>query len=66
MKDVESPKVKHIQVCTAAALQQALDEATAGTVIELAKGSHEQCGLFVVKEKQGSALLPIPTTSSFR
>lgn len=59
MKDVESPKLKHIQVCTAAALQQALDEATAGTVIELAKGSYEQCGPFVVKEKQGSALLPI-------
>ncbi|MBA2937256.1 hypothetical protein HZF08_02985 [Paenibacillus sp. CGMCC 1.16610] len=37
-------------------LQQALDEATAGTVIELAKGAYEQCGPFVVKEQKGSAL----------
>ncbi|MCY9662689.1 hypothetical protein P5G65_22505 [Paenibacillus chondroitinus] len=40
-------------------LQQALDKAIAGTVLDLAKGAYEQCGPFVVKEKQGSALLPI-------
>ncbi|MDD9268410.1 chondroitinase-B domain-containing protein [Paenibacillus sp. GCM10023248] len=58
-KDVHPPKLKHIEVGTAAELQQALDEATAGTVIALNDGLYEQSGPFVVKDKQGSALLPI-------
>ncbi|MGG1515964.1 polysaccharide lyase 6 family protein [Paenibacillus oryzisoli] len=56
---MQAIKLEHIQVGMAAELQQALDEATAGTVIELKNGSYEQSGPFVIKDKHGSVLQPI-------
>ncbi|UKS28363.1 polysaccharide lyase 6 family protein [Paenibacillus sp. HWE-109] len=53
------PMLTYIKVSTAAELQMALDEAVAGSVIELQNGIYEQSGPFVVKDKQGSDGMPI-------
>lgn len=53
------PPMKVVKVSSSEQLQNALDQAAKGTVIELQNGSYEQNGPFVVKDKQGTAVLPI-------
>lgn len=61
-EDVKPPKLKRVSVRTAEQLQQALDQAVAGTLIELKDGTYEQNGPFIVKDKHGSAAYPIRIT----
>ncbi|MCV4230848.1 discoidin domain-containing protein [Virgibacillus sp. LDC1] len=61
-EDVKLPEMKRVSVSTAEQLQQALDQAVAGTLIELKDGTYEQNGPFVVKDKHGSAVYPIRIT----
>lgn len=53
------PLVQVIKVNTSEALQAALDQAAKGTTIELQNGTYQQAGPFVVKDKKGTAALPI-------
>lgn len=61
-EDVKPPELKRVSVRTAEQLQQALDQAVAGTLIELKDGTYEQNGPFIVKDKHGSAAYPIRIT----
>ncbi|WP_239625800.1 S-layer homology domain-containing protein [Paenibacillus sp. H1-7] len=53
------PVLEIIEVSSAAELQTALDQARPGIEIRLNNGSYEQNGPFVIKDKQGTAALPI-------
>lgn len=57
--DVKNPELKRTTVSTAEQLQQAIDQAGSGTLIELKNGTYEQNGPFVVKDKHGTAAYPI-------
>jgi hypothetical protein len=57
--DIPAPILTKVEVSTAAALQQALDNVTAGTEIILKSGNYEQEGPFVVLNKNGTAVKPI-------
>lgn len=61
-ENVKPPELKRVSVRTAEQLQQALDQAVAGTLIELKDGTYEQNGPFIVKDKHGSAAYPIRIT----
>lgn len=61
-EDVKPPELKRVSVRTAEQLQQALDQAVAGTLIELKDGTYEQNGPFIVKDKHGSSAYPIRIT----
>ncbi|VTR47546.1 Chondroitinase-B precursor [Actinobacillus pleuropneumoniae] len=63
-EDVKPPEMKRVSVRTAEELQQALDQAVAGTLIELKDGTYEQNGPFIVKDKHGSAVYPIRITGN--
>jgi hypothetical protein len=58
-----APVFKVIKVSTAVELQTALDQAQPGNEIRLMNGSYEQNGPFVMKDKQGTAALPIRITA---
>lgn len=58
-----APVLDVIEVGTAAELQTALDQAKPGIEIRLNKGAYEQNGPFVIKDKQGTAALPIRITA---
>lgn len=59
-KPVEPPPpVQVIKVNASEDLQAALDQATKGTTIELQNGTYQQAGPFVIKDKRGTAALPI-------
>lgn len=53
------PPVQVVRVSTADQLQAALDQAAKGMTIELQNGTYEQNGPFVIKDKTGTAALPI-------
>ncbi|KRE49859.1 chondroitinase-B domain-containing protein [Paenibacillus sp. Soil724D2] len=53
------PPVRVVKVNSAEELQNALDQATKGTTIELQNGTYAQNGPFVIKDKAGTAALPI-------
>ncbi|WP_259617991.1 S-layer homology domain-containing protein [Paenibacillus doosanensis] len=57
------PVLDVIPVSTAEQLQTALDQARPGIEIRLKSGSYEQNGPFVIKDKQGTAALPIRITA---
>ncbi|WP_197035571.1 discoidin domain-containing protein, partial [Paenibacillus sp. UNC451MF] len=58
------PALEIINVSTAEQLQTALDQAKPGIEIRLKSGSYEQNGPFVIKDKQGTAALPIRITAA--
>ena len=58
------PTLDIINVSTAEQLQTALDQAKPGIEIRLKSGSYEQDGPFVIKDKQGTAALPIRITAA--
>ncbi|MDD9267146.1 chondroitinase-B domain-containing protein [Paenibacillus sp. GCM10023248] len=53
------PPVRIVKVSSANDLQAALDQAVQGTTIELQNGTYQQNGPFVMKNKMGTAALPI-------
>ncbi|MBA2937664.1 S-layer homology domain-containing protein [Paenibacillus sp. CGMCC 1.16610] len=53
------PPVQVVKVSTSEGLQAALDQAAKGMTIELQNGTYQQMGPFVVKDKKGTAALPI-------
>ncbi|MEC0226363.1 chondroitinase-B domain-containing protein [Paenibacillus alba] len=53
------PPVRVVKVNSAEELQNALDQAAKGTTIELQNGTYQQNGPFVIKDKSGTAALPI-------
>ncbi|OMF37983.1 hypothetical protein BK133_03080 [Paenibacillus sp. FSL H8-0548] len=62
--DFPLPDMTHVSVNTAVELQQALDQAAPGMIIELQNGQYEQAGPFVILNKHGSAALPIKITAA--
>lgn len=62
--DFPLPDMTHVPVNTAVELQQALDQASPGMIIELQNGQYEQAGPFVILNKHGNATLPIKITSA--
>jgi hypothetical protein len=62
--DLPPPALATVQVSSSEQLQQALDNAQPGTIIEVQNGSYEQDGPFVVLNKTGSAAYPIRITAA--
>ena|GEM_PF-1783779 len=62
--DFPLPELTLLKVSSAAELQQALDQAVPGMIIELQNGIYEQSGPFVILNKNGSNTLPIKITAA--
>ncbi|MCR2806795.1 S-layer homology domain-containing protein [Paenibacillus soyae] len=62
--DLPPPVPTTVRVSSAEQLQQAIDDAVPGTVIEVQSGTYEQDGPFVVLNKTGSAAYPIRITAA--